>query len=458
MKLKSTLLYITAATLTFSSCQIGKHYTRPELNLPEQLDSTQQDTLTIAEMQWWEIYTDTTLQNLIDKTLEHNKDIKMAAARVKELAAMKRIDFANLFPQLNGSVYTQKEASNYGGDKYSNDPETGAKATVSWEVDLWGNLRWAKDKSMADFLGSIEAQRALKMSLIAEVAQAYFELVALDNELAIVKQTLNAREEGVRLAKIRFEGGLTSETSYQQAQVEYARTATLVPDLERKISIKENDIAFLAGEYPKQIERSIMPDEVKLPESLPIGLPSTLLERRPDVRQAEMELAQAFYATNAARAAFYPNITLSGTLGWTNNGGGVIVNPGQWLLNAIGSLTQPLFNRGTNIANLKIAKSRQEEAKLLFRQSLLNAGKEVNDALTAWQTAKSQIEINARQVETLCDAVRKTESLMRHSNATYLEVLTAQQSLLEAEVQQLQTRFERIQSVIKLYHVLGGGM
>ena len=174
--------------------------------------------------------------------------------------------------------------------------------------------------------------------------------------------------------------------------------------------------------------------------------------------QAEMELAQAFYATNAARAAFYPNITLSGTLGWTNNGGGVIVNPGQWLLNAIGSLTQPLFNRGTNIANLKIAKSRQEEAKLLFRQSLLNAGKEVNDALTAWQTAKSQIEINARQVETLCDAVRKTESLMRHSNATYLEVLTAQQSLLEAEVQQLQTRFERIQSVIKLYHVLGGGM
>ena len=181
---------------------------------------------------------------------------------------MKRIDFANLFPQLNGSVYTQKEASNYGGDKYSNDPETGAKATVSWEVDLWGNLRWAKDKSMADFLGSIEAQRALKMSLIAEVAQAYFELVALDNELAIVKQTLNAREEGVRLAKIRFEGGLTSETSYQQAQVEYARTATLVPTWNANLH-QGNDIAFLAGEYPKQIERSIMPDEVKLPEVFP---------------------------------------------------------------------------------------------------------------------------------------------------------------------------------------------
>ena len=157
---------------------------------------------------------------------------------------------------------------------------------------------------MADFLGSIEAQRALKMSLVAEVAQAYFELVALDNELAIVRQTLNARKEGVRLAKLRFEGGLTSETSYQQAQVELARTATLVPDLERKISIKENDIAFLAGDYPQKIARSVLPEEVKLPESLPVGLPSTLLERRPDVRQAEQKLI----AANASVGLAYTNM------------------------------------------------------------------------------------------------------------------------------------------------------
>ena len=231
--------------LLFSSCQLGKHYVRPELNLPQQLDSTEQDTLSLADRQWWELYTDTTLQALIERTLEYNKDMKIAAARVKELAAMKRIDFANLFPQVSGKLYADKEAENYGGDNYDSDRSYEAKAIVSWEVDLWGNLRWAKDKSMADFLGSIEAQRALKMSLVAEVAQAYFELVALDNELAIVRQTLNARKEGVRLAKLRFEGGLTSETSYQQAQVELARTATLVPDLERKISIKENDIGLL---------------------------------------------------------------------------------------------------------------------------------------------------------------------------------------------------------------------
>lgn len=183
-----------------------------------------------------------------------------------------------------------------------------------------------------------------------------------------------------------------------------------------------------------------------------------LLSNRPDVRRAEMELAQAFYATNVARSAFYPNITLSGTLGWTNNGGGVITNPGQWLFNAIASLTQPLFNRGTNIANLKIAQTRQEEARLLYQQSLLNAGKEVNDALTAWQTAKSQFEINTHQVETLREAVRKTELLMRHSGTTYLEILTTQQSLLEAETNRLQTSFDRIQSIIKLYHALGGGI
>lgn len=222
-----------------ASCQLGQHYTRPELNLPERLSKApQNDTLTIADMQWWEMYTDTTLQQLISKTLEHNKDLLISSARVKELAAMKRIDWANLFPRIDAKAFIEKEGTNYGGDNYKNSTKQHAKFIASWELDLWGNLRWAKDKSMAQFLGSIEAQRALKMSIISEVAQSYFELVALDNELKIVRQTLKAREEGVRLAKLRFEGGLTSETSYQQAKVEYARTATLVPELERKISIK----------------------------------------------------------------------------------------------------------------------------------------------------------------------------------------------------------------------------
>ena len=225
----------------------------------------------------------------------------------------------------------------------------------------------------------------------------------------------------------------------------------------KSISETENALSAILAMPSHSIERSDLA-EASFPDTISVGVPLLLLSNRPDVRRAEMELAQAFYATNVARSAFYPNITLSGTLGWTNNGGGVITNPGQWLFNAIASLTQPLFNRGTNIANLKIAQTRQEEARLLYQQSLLNAGKEVNDALTAWQTAKSQFEINTHQVETLREAVRKTELLMRHSGTTYLEILTTQQSLLEAETNRLQTSFDRIQSIIKLYHALGGGI
>ena len=455
MKLKSTLLYITAATLTFSSCQIGKHYTRPELNLPEQLDSTQQDTLTIAEMQWWEIYTDTTLQNLIDKTLEHNKDIKMAAARVKELAALKRIDFANLFPQLNGSVYTQKEASNYGGDKYSNDPETGAKATVSWEVDLWGNLRWAKDKSMADFLGSIEAQRALKMSLIAEVAQAYFELVALDNELAIVKQTLNAREEGVRLAKIRFEGGLTSETSYQQAQVEYARTATLVPDLERKISIKENDIAFLAGEYPKQIERSIMPDEVKLPESLPIGLPSTLLERRPDVRQAEQRLIAANAAVGIAYTNMFPKLSLTAQYGLESGEMSDLLKSPIHYLSA--NLLGPIFAMGKNRAIVKAKKAAYEQECYNYEKSVLTAFKDARNAIVDFNKIKEIYESRLQLERSSKTNMELAQLQYINGVIGYLDVLDAQRSYFDAQIGLSNAIRDKQISMVRLYKALGGG-
>ena len=207
---------------------------------------------------------------------------------------------------------------------------------------------------------------------------------------------------------------------------------------------------------PQSIRRGTL-DGQEFPEELAVGVPVQLLANRPDVRQAELNLAQAFYATNAARTAFYPGVTLSGAAGWTNNGGGVILNPGSWLLSAVGSLTQPLFNKGTNIANLKVAKARREEAALLFQQSVLNAGKEVNDALVQCQTAQARIKIGIRQIDTLQEAVHKTKLLMRHSSTNYLEVLTAQQSLLNAELIQTQDLFDKVQGIITLYHALGGG-
>ena len=230
-----------------------------------------------------------------------------------------------------------------------------------------------------------------------------------------------------------------------------------VLSVRKSIRATENSLSALLAMAPQHINRGTL-DGQEFPEELAVGVPVQLLSNRPDVKQAEQGLAQAFYATNAARSAFYPAITLSGAAGWTNNGGGVILNPGSWLLSAVGALTQPLFNKGANIANLKVAKARQEEATLLFRQSVLDAGKEVNDALEQCQTAQARIKIGTRQVDTLQEAVRKTELLMRHSTTNYLEVLTAQQSLLDAKLMLAQDVFDKVQGIINLYHALGGGV
>ena len=245
-----TLTAFAAVLLMLASCKIGHYYVRPDIDMPATLGCGREvDSVSLADRSWNEIYTDTLLQGLIRRSLEYNKDMLMAAARVKEMAARKRIDYAALFPSLGLRVYGEKEQDNYGGDSPSDDNQFDLKANISWELDLWGKLRWAHDASMAEFMASVENQRAVRMSLIAEVAQAYYELVALDNELDIVRQTLTARRESEHLAKIRYEGGLTSEVTYRQAQVELSRTATLVPDLERQITAKENELAFLTGDY-----------------------------------------------------------------------------------------------------------------------------------------------------------------------------------------------------------------
>ena len=418
--MKKTVIYIILSGWMLAGCGTYSRYHRPDLsteNLYRDMPADI-DTMTIASLSWREMFTDPKLQSLIETGLERNADLNVARLRVEAAEAVLMTARLSYLPSLG--LTAEGNANKHDG---ATAKTYNVGASASWELDIFGKLTAAKRGAAAALQGSRAYRQAVQTQLVATIADSYYTLAMLDAQMTISNRTLENWRTTVRTLEALKKVGKSNEAGVLQAKANVMRLEASLLSIRKSISETENRDASSR-----------------------------------DVRQAEMELAQAFYATNAARAAFYPNITLSGILGWTNNGGGVIVNPGQWLLNAIGSLTQPLFNRGVNIANLKIAKSRQEEAKLLFRQSLLNAGKEVNDALTAWQTAKSQIEINARQVETLCDAVRKTESLMRHSNTTYLEVLTAKQSLLEAEVQQLQTRFERIQSVIKLYHVLGGGM
>ena len=397
------------------------------------------------------MFTDRKLQSLIETGIKQNTDLNVARLRVEAAEAALITAKLSYLPSLG--INAEGGSSQYDG---TTAKTYNVGASASWELDIFGRLTAAKRGAVAALQGSRDYQQAVQTQLVATIADSYYTLSMLDTQMAINNRTLENWRATVRTLEALKKVGKANEAGVLQAKANVMQLESSQLAIRKSISETENALSAILDMPSHSIERNNL-TEASFPDTISIGVPLQLLSNRPDVRQAEMELAQAFYATNVARAAFYPNITLSGTLGWTNNGGGVITNPGQWLLNVIGSLTQPLFNRGVNIANLNIAKSRQEEAKLLFRQALLNAGKEVNDALTVWQTAKSQIEIGERRVSVLNDAVQKTELLMCHSGATYLEVLTAQQSLLEAETLQSQAYFERIQSIIKLYHALGGG-
>lgn len=324
-------------------------------------------------------------------------------------------------------------------------------------MDIFGRLTNAKRGARAALEQSYAYQQAVRTQLIATIANSYYNLLTLDSQLDISRRTALSWDEIVRTYEAKLQVGEATAAAVAQARASKLAVEGQMLTLEKQIRAQENSLSALLGRVPGSIARSTL-DGQRFPDRMAVGVPLQLLERRPDVRQAEAALAQAFYNTNAARAAFYPSITLSGQAGWTNTNGAIIMNPGSWLLNAIGSITQPLFNRGRNIANLRIARARQEEAKLSFRQSLLKAGNEVNDALAQWQTARRRLAVDREQVEALRTAVDNTTKLMQYSNqATYLEVLTARQSLLQAELTEVNDRFDKIQGIINLYHALGGG-
>lgn len=449
------ILILFALVFMLGGCKLGKHYTRPELSLPAQLDSTATDSVSLSDYSWSQFYTDTTLQALIRKTLAYNKDMLIAAARVKELAAMKRIDYANMFPSLGLKIYAEKGGTDEKGQAYSSDDEFGIKPGVTWELDLWGNLRWARDKSLAEFMESVENQRALKMSLIAQVAQAYFELVALDNELAIVRQTVNARKESSRLARIRFEGGLTNETAFRQAQVELARTATLVPDLEKKISVKENDIAFLTGEYISHITRAKLPDDVALPDVLPVGLPSVLLERRPDVRQAEQNLIAANAAVGVAFTDMFPRLALTASYGRESEELSNLLQSPYHLIS--GTLLTPLFAFGKNRAKLKVRKAAYEQAVYNYEKVVLNAFKEARNAIVEFNKTKEIYNSRKLLEKSTKSALDLAQLQYINGVIGYMDLLDAQRSYLDAQIGLSNAVRDKQITMVNLYKALGGG-
>lgn len=447
------ILLTGIAALTLVSCGVYKPYSRPETDtdgLYRDMVATA-DTSTLAALSWRELFTDPNLQALIEQGLQHNTDLGIARLQVEEAEAVLMNARLSYLPSL--SLSPEGGISRYDG---STAKTYNLAATASWELDIFGKTTNAKRGTREAFEGSRDYAQAVQAQLIATIANSYYTLLMLDRQLEIGEQTLQSWSGSVRTLEALKMAGQTNDAAVLQARANRMQLEASVVSIRKSIAETENTLSALLAFPSQEIPRGTLEESV-FPERLSTGVPLQLLSNRPDVRQAEHSLAQSFYNTNAARAAFYPSLTLSGTLGWTNNGGGVVMNPGKWLANAIGSLTQPLFNKGTNIVNLRIAKARQEEAALRFRQSLLDAGKEVNNALSQWQAARQRIDIGIRQVATLQEAVRKTELLMRHSSTNYLEVLTAQQSLLNAEQTQAQDRFDEIQGIINLYHALGGG-
>ena len=329
-------------------------------------------------------------------------------------------------------------------------------ASADWELDIFGRLTNAKREAKAVLEQSQAYKQAVQTQLIATIANSYYTLLMLDKQLDISRRTAEIWAENLRVMKALKKAGQTTEMAVAQIEASKLSVDASLLSLEQQITEVENSLSSLLGVVPQRIDRSTL-DMQSFPDTLSVGVPLQLLQRRPDVRQSEAALAEAFYTTNRAYSAFYPAITLSGSAGWTNAAGAIISNPGEWLFSAVGALVQPLFNRGQNIANLKVAKARQEEALLTFRQTLLNAGTEVNDALLQWQVARRRLDLDRQQIISLQSAVRSSELLMRHSSQNYLEVLTARQTLLDAELSAVSDRFEEIQGVINLYHALGGG-
>ena len=356
MRFFQNIVFYIILTISITSCNVvTKMCKEPQLKIPSEIVEGQLDSLTIADLQWWEFYGDTVLCQFIKHALDNNKDIHAAAAKVQQMQELYRIDKASQLPKIGASAMTDYEVENYTDNKHTETPQIDLKLDLSWEIDLWGNLKWATRKSSAEYLSSVEAERAMRMTIIAEVAKTYYQLLALENELLIVNRTLQTRSEGVQQAKLRYEGGLTSETVYQQAQVEYANTASLIPTIETKIESTKSSLKVLMGEYPdfeiKYARMKVL--NRNIPTALPIGVPSDLLTRRPDLRASEQDLKAATAAVGVAYTDRFPKFTISLTGGWENGEFADFFNAPYGL--GIGKIVAPVFEFGRRKAKYKAA-------------------------------------------------------------------------------------------------------
>ena len=459
MKIKNIIPIAFAAAL-MSSCGIYTKYERPDVNTAGLVrdSASVADTLAVADttsfgnLPWRSVFTDPQLQALIEKGLESNVNMLNAALNVQMVEAQLKVAKLAFVPSFTFSP--QGTIASWDGNKATKTYSL--PITASWSVDLFGNLLNQKRSAQMSLLATKEYQLVVKTKLISNIANMYYTLLMLDKQLEVVDNMASLVKETWNIMKIQKELGRTKETSVQSAESNYYSVLAQATDLKRQIRETENSLSLLLGQQAQTIQRGTFEGQ-SLPAQFSTGVGIQLLANRPDVHYAEMSLAQCFYDVNAARSKFYPSITISGTGAFTNSGGAGIVNPGKWLLSAVGSLVQPIFAHGQIVAGLKVAKAKQEQAFNTWQNAVLSAGSEVSNALVLYNSSNEKSELEAKQVESLKKNVEYNKMLFNDGSATYLEVITAQQSLLNAELSKVADDFYKMQAVVNLYYALGGG-
>ena len=459
--MKKLMIFMSAALL-LSSCGLYNKYERPEVDTKGLVRDTKsltdtlavQDTASFGNMPWRSVFTDPQLQALIQQGLDNNPDLLNAALNVNMVNEALKVAKLAFLPSV--AVSPQGTLASFDGAAASKTYSLPISA--SWNVDLFGNLLSQKRSAQMQLIATKDYQTVVKTNVISAIANLYYTLLMIDRQLEIVTDMEALTKETWEKMQFMHENRVGyRSTAVQSAEAAYYQVQAQHVDLERQMREAENSLSLLLGQPGQAIPRGKF-DGQNLPTELSTGVGIQMLTNRADVHSYEMALAQCFYDVETARSRFYPNITITGTAAFTNSAGGAVVNPGKWLLSAVGSLVQPIFQHGQIVAGLKVAKMQYEQAYNNWQNAIYKAGNEVSNALVAYNSYSQKAELDGKRVAVMKQNVEDTKKLMESStNTTYLEVITAQSNLLNAEISEVSSQLSKMQAVVSLYQALGGG-
>ncbi|MGS2763374.1 efflux transporter outer membrane subunit [Sinomicrobium sp. M5D2P9] len=454
---------IAGFAFLMQSCFVAKTYERPEVEETEGLyrtDELPQDSISMADVSWEELFTDPYLQDHIRKGLENNLDIRIAIQQIVTAEAYMKQGKAGYLPTLSVGVDASRQFisknSQFGSFFSGHIDQFQLTGDLSWEADIWGKIRSNRRAFLASYLQTVSAHQAVKTELVASIASAYYQLLALDQQLKITEETIENRESSLETTKALKDAGNVTEVGVKQTEAQLHTAEALLVDLEASIKLMENTMSILLGENPGPIERGSLEGQ-RIDTELKVGVPAQLLQNRPDVVAAEYGLVNAFELTNVARSNFYPSLTLTATGGFQSVDFDQWLDSGSLFATIAGGLVQPIFNRRQIKSEFEASKARQESSLLEFRKTLLNAGKEVSDALYTYQAETKKIDIRKKELNAYSLATEYSEELLNNGMINYLEVLTAKEQMLNSELNYINSRYEQLNAIISLYKALGGG-